>query len=206
MNHTIIIGGGHNGLVTAFYLAKAGRKPIVLERRPIVGGCATSEELAPGYRSATLAHTLGPLRPAIVRDMQLGRRGVTFVHPDPRLVSVAADGRALVFSTDPERTADAIRPFSAKDAARSPEFCATLGRLGGFLADLLEMTPPSIDAPSAADLWELLKAGRKFPALGEKEAFALLPWGPIAVADLGAGGVASDPLQAGADAPAIHAT
>jgi len=94
MADTIIIGGGHNALVTAFYLAKAGRQPLVLERRPIVGGCATSEEFAPGYRSATLAHTFGPLRPSIVRDMQLDRRGVKFVHPDPRLVSLAPDGRA----------------------------------------------------------------------------------------------------------------
>ena len=96
MADTIIIGGGHNALVAAFYLAKAGRRPIVLERRAVVGGCATSEEFAPGYRCATLAHTLGPLRPSIVRDMQLERRGVKFVHPDPRLVSVGLDGRALV--------------------------------------------------------------------------------------------------------------
>ena len=59
----IIIGGGHNALVAAFYLARAGRKPLVLERRPLVGGCATSEEFAPGFRSSTLAHTLGPIRP-----------------------------------------------------------------------------------------------------------------------------------------------
>ncbi len=204
MADTIIIGAGHNALTTAFYLAKAGRKPIVLERRPIVGGCATSEALAPGYRSATLAHTLGPLRPAIVRDMQLERRGVTFVHPDPRLVSVGPDGRALVFSTDPGRTADAIRPFSAKDAARYPELCATLGRIGGFLSDLLEMTPPSIDAPSMGALWELLKAGRRFRALGRKESFALLRWGPMAVADLVAEWFETDLLQASVAARAIH--
>jgi len=113
MADAIIVGAGHNGLVAAFYLAKGGRKPLVLERRAIVGGCATSEEFAPGYRCATLAHTLGPLRPSIVRDMQLERRGVKFVHPDPRLVSVGLDGRALAFSTDPGRTADAIRPFSS---------------------------------------------------------------------------------------------
>src|SRR5687768_9695446 len=154
MRDVIVIGGGPNALLTAFYLAKGGKKPLVLERRAVIGGCATSEEFAPGYRCATLAHTLGPLRPSIVRDMQLERRGVKFVHPDPRLVSVGLDGRALSFSTDPGRTADAIRPFSAKDAARYPEFCATLGRLGAFLSDLLEMTPPSIDAPSTGELWE----------------------------------------------------
>jgi phytoene dehydrogenase-like protein len=206
MHDALIIGGGHNSLVAAFYLAKGGRKPLVLERRAIAGGCATSEELAPGYRSATLAHTLGPLRPSIVRDMQLERRGVKFVRPDPRLVSMGVDGRALTFSTDPGRTADAIRPFSAKDAARYPEFCATLGRLGAFLSDLLEMTPPSIDAPSTGELWELLKTGRKFRALGKKESFALLRWGPMAVADLVAEWFETDLLQASVAARAIHGT
>ena len=206
MADTVIIGAGHNALVTAFYLAKAGRKPIVLERRHVVGGAATSEEFAPGYRSATLAHTLGPLRPSIVRDMQLERRGVTFVHPDPRLVAMAPDGRALVFSTDPGRTAEAIRPFSAKDATRYPEFCATFSRIGGFLSDLLAMTPPSIDAPSAGSVWELLKAGRKFRALGKRESFALLRWGPMAVADLVAEWFETDLLQASVAARAIHGT
>ena len=138
--------------------------------------------------------------------MQLDRRGVKFVHPDPRLVSLAPDGRALVFSRDPGRTADAIRPFSAKDAKRYTEFCATLGRVGGFLADLLEMTPPSIDAPSAGEVWELLKAGRKFRALGKKESFALLRWGPMAVADLVAEWFETDLLQASVAARAIHGT
>src|SRR3954467_15260669 len=122
MNDILIVGSGHNALVTAFYLAKAGRKPLVLERRPIVGGCAVTEEFAPGFRTATLAHAFGPLRPSIVRDMHLARRGVQFVQPDPRLVSLLPDGRALAFSTDPARTSDAIRPFSEKDAARYPEF------------------------------------------------------------------------------------
>ena len=202
----IVIGGGHNALVAAFYLAKAGKKPLVLERRHVIGGCATSEEFAPGFRSTTLAHTLGPLRPAIVRDMQLERRGVTFVHPDPRLVSVAPDGRALVFSRDPGRTAEAIKPFSAKDAARYPEFCAAMARIGAFLAELVETTPPSIDSPSASELWELLKTGRRFRALGKKESFALLRWGPMAVADLVAEWFETDLLMASVAARAIHGT
>lgn len=202
----ILIGAGHNALVAAFYLAKAGKKPLVLERRHVVGGCATSEEFAAGYRASTLAHTLGPLRPAIVRDMQLERRGVTFVEPDPRLVSVAPDGRALVFSTDPRRTAEAIKPFSAKDAARYPEFCAAIERIGAFLSGLLEMTPPSIDSPSAGELWDLLKTGRRFRALGKKESFALLRWGPMAVADLVAEWFETDLLMASVAARAIHGT
>ena len=206
MHDTIIIGGGHNALVAAFYLAKAGRKPLVLERRAIAGGCATSEEFAPGFRAATLAHTLGPIRPSIVRDMQLEKRGVRFVRPDPRLVAPGTDGRAIVFSTDPARTADAIRPFSSKDAAAYPTFCATLARVGGFLSGLLEMIPPSIDAPSTGEMWELLKTGRKFRALGKKDGFALLRWGPMAVADLVAEWFETDLLQAAIAARGIHGT
>ena len=132
----VIIGGGHNALVTAFYLARAGRKPLVLERRHAVGGCAMTEEFAPGYRATTLAHTLGPLRPAIVRDMQLERRGVKIRAPDPRLLAPSARRTRAGLLRGPAPTAEAIRPFSAKDATRYPEFCATLGRIGAFLSDL----------------------------------------------------------------------
>jgi len=206
MRDVIIIGGGHNSLVAAFYLAKGGKSPLVLERRAVVGGGATSEEFAPGYRAATLAHTLGPIRPSIARDMQLEKRGVRFVRPDPRLVAPGGDGRAIVFSSDPARTADAIRPFSSKDAAAYPGFCATLARIGGFLSGLLEMIPPSIDAPSAGEMWELLKTGRRFRALGKKDSFALLRWGPMAVADLVAEWFETDLLQAAIAARAVHGT
>ena len=204
--NTIIIGAGHNALTAAFYLARAGRKPLVLERRPVVGGCATSEEFAPGYRSATLAHTIGPLRPSIAADMQLERRRVRFVRPDPRIVAPSGDGRTLVFSSDPARTAEAIRPFSAKDATKYVEFCGALSRVGAFLAGLVDMTPPSIDAPSRSEVWELVKTGRRFRALGRKESFSLLRWGPMAVADLVAEWFETDLIQAVVAARAIHGT
>lgn len=206
MMDTIIIGGGHNALVAAFYLAKGGRKPLVLERRPVVGGCAITEELRPGFRTATLAHTLGPLRPAIVRDMHLERRGVRFVEPDPRLVALAPDGRALIFSTETARTSEAIRALSPTDAEKYPAFCALLGRLGSFLDGLLQLTPPSIDAPSASDLWALLRTGRSFRALGKKDAFTLLRWGPMAVADLVGEWFETDLLQASIAARGIFGT
>ena len=193
---TILIGSGHNGLVAAFYLAKAGLKPLVLERRDVVGGGAVTEEIAPGFMGPALAHATGPLRPSIVRDMRLEQRGVQFIQPDPRLVALSADGRALVFSTDIARTAAAIRPFSAKDAERYPEFCATLSRLGGFLSGLLDATPPSLDAPGAGEMWDLLKTGRRFRALGRADSFRLLRWGPMAVADLVAEWFENDLLQA----------
>ena len=85
----LIIGAGHNGLTTAFYLARAGFHPLVLERRPIVGGVATTEEIAGGVRGPALAHTLGPLRREIVRDMRLVERGVRFIEPDPAAIALA---------------------------------------------------------------------------------------------------------------------
>ena len=204
MPSPLIIGSGHNGLVTAFYLARAGFKPLVLEARDTVGGCVASEEFAPGF-SAPLANSVGPLRPSVVRDMALGRT-VTFLRPDPRLVTLGPDGRALAFSTDPRRTAEAISPFSTKDAARYPEFCEVLQRLGGFLAHLLEMTPPDIDAPAAGEMWELVKAGKRFRSLGNQDAFRLLRWGPMAAADLVAEWFDHDLLQAAVAARGVFGT
>jgi phytoene dehydrogenase-like protein len=202
----IVIGAGHNGLTTAFYLAKAGLKPLVLERRPVVGGAAITGEIAAGYSCATLAHAIGPLRASVVRDMQLARRGVQFLHPDPHLVALSPDGRALEFSSDAARTADAIRAFSPKDAERYPEFCSTMARLGGFLAGLLENTPPSLSAPGTGELWSLVKLGRRFRALGRTDSYRLLRWGPMAVADLVAEWFETDLLQAAIAARGIFGT
>ncbi len=192
----IIIGGGHNGLTTAFYLAKAGFKPVVLERRSSVGGAAITDEIAPGFKTSTLAHAIGPLRASVLRDMHLASRGVEIIKPDPRLVSLSPDGHALTFSTDIGRTVDAIRPFSETDAAKYPEFCAVLERLGAFLAQILETTPPSLDGPAAGELWELLKTGRRFRALGRTDGFRLLRWLPMAAADLVGEWFSTDLLQA----------
>ncbi|MCA1650523.1 MAG: NAD(P)/FAD-dependent oxidoreductase [Acidobacteria bacterium] len=206
MNQIIVIGAGHNGLTAAYYLARAGLKPLVLERRGVVGGAAVTEEIAPGVRGPSLAHAIGPLRASVVRDMELGRRRVEFIHPDPRLVALSPVGRALPFSTDRHRTADAIRPLSATDAERYPDFCATLERLGAFLAPLLEMTPPSLDEPAAGELWDLLKTGRRFRALGRTDSFRLLRWMPMAVADLVAEWFSTDLLQAAIAARGIFGT
>src|SRR4026209_2932268 len=136
MSNVIIIGGGHNGLIAAFYLARAGYKPMVLERRPAVGGGAMTGEIAPGHRCPTLAHATGPLRPSIVRDMDLARR-VEFLRPEPRLVTLSPDGRALVLSAERALTSEAIKPHSPEDAAKYLDFCGTLDRLGAFLLPIL---------------------------------------------------------------------
>jgi phytoene dehydrogenase-like protein len=201
----VIIGGGHNGLVTAFYLARAGHKPIVLERRSVVGGCAVTGEIGPGYRCPTLAHATGPLRESIARDMRLARR-VEFVEGDPRLVALSADGRALRFFRDRARTAEAIRPFSESDASHYGSFCDALEKLGGFLAPLLEVTPPSLDGPAAGEVWDLLKTGRRFRALGRTDGYRLLRWMPMAVADLVGEFFSTDLAQAAIAARGIFGT
>jgi phytoene dehydrogenase-like protein len=195
VSDVVVIGAGHNGLITAFYLARAGFKPVVLEARSVVGGAAVTEEIAPGYRCPTLAHSIGPLRPSILSDMQLSRR-VEFLRPDPRLVALSPDGHPLVFSTDEARTGEAIRAQSPADAVKYPEFVATLERLGAFLLRLLEQTPPSLDQPGGQELWELLKTGRRFHKLGRTDAYRLLRWLPMAAADLVGEWFTDDLLQA----------
>src|SRR5690348_7084069 len=104
----IIIGGGHNGLVTAFYLAKAGFKPLVLERRAQTGGAAITEEFHPGFKCSTLAHAAGPIRPDIVRDMQLEQHGLQRITPEATVVSLSPDGRALTLYDDTQKSAAEI--------------------------------------------------------------------------------------------------
>src|ERR1700693_6047149 len=119
----LIVGGGHNALVTAFYLAKGGFKPLVLERREMVGGGAITEEFHPGFRASTLAHTLGPLRADVARDLQLDKFDCEILRPDPRVFAPALNGDSLLFYDDHAKTAGGIARLSAEDAARYTE-CA----------------------------------------------------------------------------------
>src|SRR5436309_11869489 len=118
----VIIGGGHNGLVTAFYLAKAGFKPLVLERRTQPGGAAITEEFHPGFRCSTLAHSAGPLRTDVIRDMQLEKHGLKLITPEVSVASLSPDGRALTLYNDIRKSSQGIANFSQKDAAKYPEF------------------------------------------------------------------------------------
>src|SRR5579863_6746722 len=182
----VIIGGGHNGLVTAFYLAKAGYKPLVLERRPQTGGAAITEEFHPGFRCSILAHTAGPIRPDIAGDMQLEKHGLKLITPDVAAVSLSPDGRGLTLFNDAKKSAQEIGKFSQKDAARYPEFQESLSRISRVIGEALALAPPNIDNPSRGDLWGMLQTGRSMRKLGKKDMYRLLRWGPMAVADLAA--------------------
>src|SRR6478735_1491933 len=156
----VIIGGGHNGLVTAFYLAKAGYKPLVLERRPQPGGAAITEEFHPGFRCSTLSHSAGPLRTDIVRDMHLEKHGLKMIAPEIGVTALSPEGRSLIFYNDAEKSAQEISKFSQKDAARYPQFQASLAQLGKVIGKALALAPPNIDNPSSGDLWGMLNTGR----------------------------------------------
>jgi phytoene dehydrogenase-like protein len=177
------IGGGHNALIAAFYLARGGFKPLILERREIVGGGAVTEEFHPGYRASTLAHTLGPLRPDLARDLKVEKFGYEILRPDPRVFAPAPNGESLLFFDDYAKTAGGIARLSAKDAAKYTHFAASLEKISNVFARLSTITPPSIDKPSPEDLWNLLKTGRGVRGLGKHGIFDLLRWGPMAVAD-----------------------
>src|SRR5579872_3114764 len=180
----VIVGGGHNGLVTAFYLARAGYKPLVLERRAQPGGAALTEEFFPGFRCSILAHTAGPLRPDVVRDMQLDKYGLRLITPDVGVASLSPDGRALILYNDVKQSMQEIGKFSQTDAAKYPELQTSLAKVGKVIGEALALAPPNIDHPNRGDLWGMLQTGRSIRNLGKKDMYRLLRWGPMAVADL----------------------
>ena len=200
----VIIGGGHNGLVAACYLAKAGLKPLVLERRGVVGGAAVTEEFYPGFRCPTLAHAAGPLLPHVLRDLDLTRHGLEFVRPEVRVFAPDAEGRALRVYDDPARTSRELERFSAHDAKAYSDFYATFERIGRVLAPLLARTTPSVERPAAGDVLSLGKFGKDFRGLGKRDAYRLLRWGPMAVADLAAEFFETELLRAVVAARGIH--
>jgi phytoene dehydrogenase-like protein len=181
--NVIIIGAGQNSLVAAFYLARAGHHPLVLERRSTVGGAAATEEFHPGFCASILDNFHGPLAPAIIKDMHLARVGFEEHETACAIFAPHPDGRALLLHRDARKSADAIASFSKSDAAKYLELDATLRAARPLIHRLLLMTPPEIDHPSSNDIWNLLRAGRAFRKLGKKNMQRLIRWGPMAVAD-----------------------
>ena len=202
----VIVGGGHNGLITAFYLAKAGFKPLVVERRPQVGGAAITEEFYPGFYSSVLAHSAGPLCPEVVRDMQLEQHGLRWITPEVSLAALSQDGSPLILYRDLERAAAEIRRFSSADAAKYQEFQVALEKASRVISKTLSLTPPQVERPTRADIFGLLEVGRSLRGLGRKNTYNLLRWAPMAVADLVGEFFETDLLRAAIAARGIFGT
>jgi len=201
-SRVVIIGAGANGLVAAAYLARAGIRPLVLERRPVVGGIAATEEFHPGFRCSPVVSTAGPLLPRIASDLHLEKHGLKTLSSAVR-VFAPADGRSVFLYDDPARTAAGLEKISPKDASSWKPFRESLARIGRLLASLLTTTPPAIDHPSVDDIWRLLQTGRRFRGLPRRDAYRLLRWGPMAVADLAAEWFETEPLRAVAAARGV---
>jgi len=203
MHDITIIGGGHNGLVAACYLAKAGLKTLVLERRETIGGGAVTEEIHPGFHCPTLAHTTGPFPTQIASDLNLTRHGLEFITPQARVHVLNPADRSPTIYNDVARTVAELKQISTNDAESYVEFVKSFARIGRVLAPLLSMTPPTIEKPAPGELWNLGKLGMSFRGLGKQDAFRLLRWGPMAVADLAAEWFETEALRAAVAAGGI---
>src|SRR5689334_6173686 len=153
MHDVIIIGGGHNGLTAANYLARAGKKVLVLKRRGVVGGAAVTGELAPGYRISTASYLISLLLPEVERELELGKHGYKVLPRNPSSFTPFEDGRSLLMGSDLELNQREIAKFSARDAEAYPRYEALLNKI----ADCLE--PAMMETP--ADLLPLPKHWRK---------------------------------------------
>lgn len=160
MRDVIVVGGGHNGLVTAAYLAKAGLKVTVLEARDVVGGCAVTEEFHPGFRNSVAAYTVSLLNPKVIADLELAAHGLTVVERKLSNFLPLPDGRHL--KVGPGKTKAEVAKFSTKDAERLDAYGDRLERMADVLRELVLETPPNVVTGQGlfAMLGELLAAGK----------------------------------------------
>ena len=179
----IVVGGGHNGLVCAAYLARAGLRVVVLERRGDVGGALAESEPAPGYRAPALAHTVGRLHGRVVRDLRLSDHRLTLIRPEVRVFAPQPDGRSITLWGDPTRTAGDLRALSRKDAEAYPGFDRKVRALASFMAHVQAATPPDLKKLSVADALGGVRLVRAFRRLGSKAGREILRVLPMAVAD-----------------------
>src|SRR2546423_2777381 len=194
----IIIGAGHNGLVTAAYLAKAGLRTLVLERRDRAGGPLTTEEIVPGVRAPVADH-VGGVRAALVRDLQLESHGFGVIEPDVAAFAPSVDGRGVTLWRDPARTARDLREPDAFLA-----FDRKVRSLGRFLARLQATEPPDLASPSPTDALKgltLLNAARQLGKEQIRETTRVLP---MSVADFVGERVQDNTLRAALGSPGIR--
>lgn len=180
----IVIGAGHNGLVTAAYLAKAGKKILVLERRPVIGGIAASEEIFAGFKYATCAHLAGSFAPAIASELNLQKHGLEILALDPLIFAPSLDGNSLLIPREQVRAIEEIRRHSTRDAEKFADFCTLTKNLSEFLLTLYALPLPDRATPGEFNPMEIVKAAWRFHRLGKKEMYEFLRILPMSMADL----------------------
>lgn len=170
----IIAGGGHNGLVAAAYLARAGKRVLVIERREMVGGCAVTEEVWPGYRVSTASYLTSLLQERIIRELELERHGYWVDAKDPAFFSPFPDGRHMFMWQDGPKTLAEIAKFSGRDAAAFPKYEAHLEQLARIAESLLLETPPEFPPKGLSDFIDYFKLAGRLRGLGTAELAGLV--------------------------------
>jgi phytoene dehydrogenase-like protein len=180
----IVVGAGHNGLTTAGYLARAGMRVCVVERREVVGGACVTEEVWPGHRVSRASYVVSMLQPKVVRDLLLHDFGYEAIPLDPAFATVTPDGTPIFFWGDSARTRASIAPHSRRDAAAYPEFEALLERLSEFLRPLMLRPPPALGSKRPGDLLSLLREAGRAAGLRRRDAQELFRVMTMSVGDL----------------------
>jgi phytoene dehydrogenase-like protein len=200
----VIIGGGHNGLTTAAYLAKAGWKTLVLEKRRILGGATTSDEIVPGYTFSVLSYVVSLLRPEIIRDLELAKHGLEILPLDGTFTPLHGD--YLWRRDDHAATMREIRRWSATDADAYEEYGQLMADMARFVKPILGMVPPDPTSIDPRDWLGVLGLGRDFARLPERQQAAFLGLMTMSAADFLDQWFETEPLKATMSASGIIGT
>jgi phytoene dehydrogenase-like protein len=165
----IVVGGGHNGLTAAAYLARAGLSTLVLERRAIVGGCCVTEEIAPGCRASTTSYIASMLRPEVISDLKLAEHGLRMVPCDPAIQVAFPDGRVVPWWADRNRAVEEFRKHSAKDAQTFVRVDDRLKKLARYLQPFFLEPPPELDTKSINGWNDLFRVGKRIRGISSSE-------------------------------------
>jgi phytoene dehydrogenase-like protein len=166
----IVIGGGHNGLTAAAYLARAGKKVLVLERRHVLGGAAVTEEVFPGFRFSVCSYVVSLLRPEIIRDLDLPRHGLEILPLDGTFTPMP-NGDYLWRVNDHAKTRREIARHSRLDAEAYDEYGKAMVEMARFVKPILNMTPPDPASLKPRELMKLLFLGRRFQGLADGDRY-----------------------------------
>ena len=170
----IVVGGGHNGLTAAAYLARAGLSTLVLERREIVGGCCVTEEIAPGCRVSTTSYIASMLRPEVIQDLNLAQHGLRMVPCDPAIQVPFPDGQVVPWWANRERAKAEFCKISAKDAETFVRVDDQLKKLARYLQPFFLEPPPEIDTARVSGWTDLFRVGRRFRGISSHEISQLI--------------------------------
>jgi phytoene dehydrogenase-like protein len=162
----IIVGGGHNGLTCAAYLAKAGRKVLVLERRHVLGGAAVSEEIYPGFTFSVCSYVVSLLRPEVIRELELAKHGLK-VHPQDHSFAPMENGDCLISYADEAQAREELKRHSLRDADMAPKFSNLMYKMAFAVKPILEYLPPDPSSPGLRGLRTLRDFGGHLKGLGE---------------------------------------